>query len=181
MTTVSIDPGKRHIGYALWDGSTMLEAGLVRGPIRTGGDDVDVVAQTALAAAHAINLAVISHGCPPLIEMWCERPQVYTTAKQVKEDRRTDPNDLPPLFGCDAALAVALGLRVRSCLPHEWKGSLTKPQGNARAYEALTPEERTHFDPDIPADKMHDVLDAVGIGEHFLGRFPGRVRVYRRA
>ncbi len=57
--------------------------------------------------------------------------------------------------------------------PNDWKGSTPKPISNARVLAALKSNEGLLFDratKGVAVGKVHNVLDAVGIGLHGVGR-----------
>lgn len=101
---------------------------------------------------HAVDLLVI------------ELPQVYPGA------RNEDPNDL-------IHVARAVGQweqsttygELRLVHPRTWKGTIQKAVMNRRVLECLSIEERAKL-PELPAGKLHNVLDAVGLGLVTLGR-----------
>lgn len=172
---MSVDPGKRHTAVAVFDlNSRELICAEIIKARRFPEDDLEAceLMVRAVAEWHAM------HSRRPAypVELVVERPQVYTAGKQHKGGRWTDPNDLPPLFGVDVGLAVHFSpLRMRSYFPHEWKGTMTKEAMGARVLTRLSPGERGNVASRMLAD--HNVLDAIGIGLHHLGRLE-RARVY---
>lgn len=101
-----------------------------------------------------------------------EWPQVYRASKS-----KGDPNQLIALAAVGAAIGAGLvGARVVSVLPDEWSGQVPKkttgdpwatPRG-IRVASRLSDYERAC----VP--KVHDAIDAVGIGLHALGRYAPR-------
>lgn len=174
---LSIDPGKRQVGFALWHPGTneLFRAGLITTACPYD-DDLLVCMITATAVLRYLD------GTAVITEYVAERPRIYPLSKQVKNGRRTDPNDLPPLMG--VSVAIGAGLMLRACgekfmaqsyLPREWKGTLDKRTMNARAWSRLTPAEQDR----VTMKKDHNVLDALGIGLKYLRRLEP-VRVYAR-
>jgi hypothetical protein len=94
-----------------------------------------------------------------------ELPQVYPGA------RNEDPNDL-------IQVARAVGQWEQSCSygelklihPRAWKGTIDKRVVNNRTLSCLTPSERAQI-PQLPDYKLHNVLDAIGLGLFIVGRF----------
>lgn len=58
---------------------------------------------------------------------------------------------------------------VRRLKPYEWKGGLTKERHHPRILDALKPAERNLI-PRLAEYKLHNVIDAIGIGLYALGR-----------
>lgn len=63
---------------------------------------------------------------------------------------------------------------TRRLFPHQWKGGVSKERHHPRVLEALVPNELALL-PKLPHSKLHNVLDAIGIGLYDLGRM-GRGR-----
>ena len=104
-----------------------------------------------------------------------EYPQIYAPGQS-----KGDPNDLPPMVGIDVGLACLFPrVPVQSYFPREWAGATTKaksgdawlsPRGQ-RVRQRLSASELA-----VLADVRvtHDVIDAIGIGLHHVGRFAPR-------
>lgn len=169
MSLLAIDPGIRVTGWALFHNADgLVKAGLAKNPREGHG------AEACRAMARAINEDV-NDGYMRVVFEW---PRVYTAAKS-----KGDPNDLLPLVGVGMAMSAYLG---ESCImysvhPHEWKGQLPKDACHARILLRLTPSEAmvAAGAQRVAKSKAHNVLDAIGIGLHHLGRF-GRERVIAR-
>lgn len=173
MRVLCIDPGIRGSGAALFSstGKQLVRAAYVKSPARAGNGPAE-----CLSMAHAIKAWCVFYGvdCSPerLVVEW---PRVYTTSKM-----QGDPNDLLGLVGVDCALAGLLCVPVERYFPDEWKGQAPKEVMNERVKLRLSADELARID--APASLLHNVLDAVGIGLHYLGRlqrtrvFPGATR-----
>ena len=150
---VSIDPGAKLAGVALWDDNELTCAWLTRG---------EDWRDTALNVSREVHQRI-----PRLddVDVAIERPQVYVQSKQ-----KGDPNDLITiaLMAGGAASLTATGL-VTVYLPREWKQSVPKEIMVRRIQARLTSEERARVE--LPAPSLaHNVWDAVGIGLHQLKR-----------
>jgi hypothetical protein len=171
----SIDPGIRDCGIALFHDQTLIWGRLVKNPMRSGNDY-----NACRAMAQAVTILF-----PRLDELVIEWPRIFTAGKQIKNDNWADPNDLLPLVGVGAAVAMSFPeANIVRVYPDEWKGQVEKIAMNMRTMIRLTSEERKNVDakdpdPDKPHDKGHNVWDGVGIGLHRLGRLD-RVRVIPR-
>lgn len=143
MIWTSIDPGCT--GYAYWEGRTLIECGVQ--------EDVDAV--------RVIGNLVI------------EKPQVYRAGKNKK---RVDPNDL-------ITLAIQVGEYKERCrnqggsttivTPAHWKGQVAKEILVPRILGFLNEGERamaTRASLGIARGKVHNMVEAIGIGLHACGR-----------
>lgn len=148
---VSIDPGVKHCGVALWDDDQLASAWLAKGPNWY---------QTAINVGRGINQHVPNIDRHDIV---IEKPQIYHQSRL-----KGDPNDLIDLavFVGAVCMAVATG-DVRMYLPREWKGSTPKDVKIERIKKSLSVEEHSRID--LPAPSLqHNVFDAVGIGLHHL-------------
>jgi hypothetical protein len=170
-----LDPGIRKCGIALFHGQSLVFARTVKNPMRTGND---------YAACRSMALAV-SIVFPRLDVLGIEWPRIYTAGKQMKDGHGTNPNDLLPLVGVGAAVAMSCpDAEIVRLYPDEWKGQVEKIAMNLRVLGRLSDVERKAVeakdpDPGKPNAEGHDTWDAVGIGLHYLGRLD-RVRVIAR-
>jgi hypothetical protein len=83
-------------------------------------------------------------------------------------------NDLMQLQRCNGqweqAVARANALaQIHAPYPVQWKGSVDKEVHNDRVLKRLTPAEREVI-PKLPKSKLHNVIDAIGLGLWALGR-----------
>lgn len=163
------DPGIRGCGAARFELGRLVRAAYVRNPSKRG-NGIEECREMAQALAR--------WGAPDVDTVVSERQRIYTLAKQSKNGAWRDPNDLLPLTGVSVALAALLPeAKAIGYFPDEWGGQVDKEVKNARALERLTPAERATIE-DAGA-LTHNILDAIGIGLHHLGRFARR-RVYAR-
>lgn len=155
MTLVSVDPGLRVCGVAVFTDGVLTRALLVKNPEQRLRGPV-----AWLAMAEAVSVEV--KGCDELV---VEVPQVYGAGKQ-----KGDPNDLIQVAGVGAWVGSALNPKqATGYLPREWKGQVPKEVHNARIEKKLTTQELSVFDP-CPPSLRHNVLDAVGLGLYHLRR-----------
>lgn len=167
---ISIDPGLRRCGIAIWDANNKLVlAQLVTG-IDIGGTDPE------LWAALAFNLNCVIEKAFGQIRFGTaviEFPQIYRSLYQ-----KGDQNDLTRLAGCVGYLASDLCAgSVETVLPHAWKGSVPKPKTAKEPYiiaerckGKLSAEELGKIVLPRAARFQLDVWDAVGIGLWYLKR-----------
>jgi len=181
---ISLDPGIRGCGIAVFFNKQLFEACYVPNPAKTGGD----IEAVSLMAAELVDHVAYKWGnSPGPIRLVVERPQVYQGGKQ-----KGDPNDLLPLYAIGAALASALEQRgpiedLREYLPREWKGTINPDEMTRRIRERLSKGEFEKVSlPNNTCDKCrlhltdddcgkttclaHNIFDAVGIGLKYLGR-----------
>lgn len=153
---VSVDPGLRASGVAVWDGAgVLLWAGYVKGAVAAPG----AIAWEAMARAvyHAVE-RYEPH------ELAIELPQTYGGRAA-----RGDTNDLIQLAAVVGAVATRLRLATTVYRPADWKGGVRKEVTAARVDESLSDNEKTRIE--WPAASLrHNVYDALGIGLKRLGR-----------
>jgi len=171
---LATDPGIRGTSAALFRDKQLMRCAYIENPRRTGN-------RAAECAAVARYVALWSRLAPgDDVELAVEWPRVYDSAirQGAKSVSGKDPNDLLPLAGIDAALAALFpGATTTSYAPSEWKGQMPKEVCHARLRKRLDASELAALDSDL--DKVapslrHNVLDAVGIGLHHLGRLAPR-------
>lgn len=159
---LALDPGIRGCGIALFSlDKRLIACDYVKNSYHTGND-----ANAVLGMANA----VLGQGLRDRVKQFVfEHPRIYTVSKS-----KGDNNDLLPLVGI--AYAVASQLQGQAGLfrvfPHEWKGTMTKDVCHARTRTRLDTAELLVLDAALTeAGSMgHNVLDAVGIGLHHVGR-----------
>lgn len=175
-TALSIDPGIRGCGVAVWREGILAGASYVKSAAREGNGPGECVAM-----AKSILTGISAIGLPndTLIVEW---PQTYGGRAG-----KGDANDLFALAGIGSALAALLqDVRLAYFRPHDWKGGLEKPKSVSESYpivsmceRRLHPEERANIYLPTNRKLQLDVWDAVGIGLKHFGRFEP-VRVYAR-
>lgn len=94
-----------------------------------------------------------------------ELPQIYPGA------RDEDPNDLIQVARAVGQWeqAFGYGAELVHVYPRQWKGQVPKKIHVARTLAKLTDAERALL-PALPASKLHNVVDAAGLGLWLLGR-----------
>jgi hypothetical protein len=154
---LSVDPGVKHVGLALWDDGELQRAWL---------------AKTELPA---ICQDISDHTSPLFLEeVVVERMQIYPGMRL-----RGDPNDLVSvtIVGAELVGMLRAGLRfpwpgmiATYVYPRSWKGNLKKNAHHPRIMAALSQEEISMIE--LPRAKAlaHNIIDAVGLGLHKLGR-----------
>lgn len=169
MSLLALDPGYAEgCGVALFDDGKLIDADFVNA-IATRYD----ILQRCQWMAKDVLQWTMGRGTT-LIAEW---PQVYVAARS-----KGDPNDLLGLAAVCAGVAMgSQWQRVVSVTPRDWKGTTPKPSKGApyvmekRVRGRLSAAE-AHL---LPAGVRHDIVDAVGIGLHHLGRLD-RKRVIPR-
>ena len=164
MTTLlSIDPGIRGTGAAIFQDGLLTAAAYVKNFEKKGGGPYEA-AKMAWAVFDWYEQR--SRSFAALNTLVLEWPQTYSGRAS-----RGDTNDLFPLAGVDAALAVLFpGAGVTRYTPHEWKGSVDGDVMIERIKGRLSDEEKAAVT--LPSAKglAHNVFDACGVGLKFLGR-----------
>jgi hypothetical protein len=137
----SIDPGCT--GWAWWEGQRLVACGVE--------EDVDAVAVRG--------------------DLVIEKPQIYRASKS-----KADPNDLITLaiqVGRYVERARHAGMTATLVTPAEWKGQVPKDVIVPRILAALNEGERaiaTRVSLGIAKGKVHNMVEAIGIGLHACGR-----------
>lgn len=103
-----------------------------------------------------------------------EVPQVYSGSKS-----KGDPNDLIDLALSAGRILGGLGMGT-TVKPRAWKGTIEKSKMTEIIKARLSDLERLvvrEFQSSfgVPASKMHNVYDAIGIGLWYHGRLGGKV------
>lgn len=152
MTDVlSIDPGVHRVGLALFEDQGLAFAAMF--PVPDGPFDY-----------------------PRAPRVLLEVPRIYPASRQ-----KGDPNDLLALARIVGRLQehyLAAGADVELVEPRTWKGTLPKEAMTERIRGRLSAAERARVAP-VARSLEHNVLDAVGIGLHALGRLSPRKVVPR--
>lgn len=145
---VSVDPGVKQIWVAAWGSGSLVGAHCV-----PAGDGPGAI-RTALGPVTGAKLVI-------------EKPQIYQG-----QIRGTDQNDLIDLAVRVGWVEAAVDwAEIVEWRPNRWKGQLPKPICNARTRKALTLDEsRIYTGASVPRSKIHNLLDAIGIGLVYLGR-----------
>lgn len=150
IDVLSIDPGVRRVAFAIFSAGVLRRAVL----LNIDGD----------AGLYALPSA-------PL-DVVIEMPRVYPVSRQ-----KGDPNDLLRLARVVGRLQehyLREGKVVHLVEPRTWKGTLAKEAMTERIRGRLAPAELARMAP-VAKSLEHNVLDAVGLGLHVLGRLaPGR-------
>jgi hypothetical protein len=179
--TVACDPSVNSAGLALFDGDGLFYAARVRGVLDASHDLGARWASMSLLIWDAVRSRVPQHVAS--VSVAYERPQTYRPTKS-----KGDANDLHGLAAIGNGLAVLarwswsahdVRVEVTSYTPQEWTGCTSKDTRGPAWENPRAERIRVRLSPDelalVPA--QHDVIDAVGIGLHALGRFARR-RVY---
>jgi hypothetical protein len=154
---LSVDPGLRGCGCALWAGARLTRAGYV-----TSGSK-DKRSSAWLAMSHAVR-DWVGGTWPDALAV--ELPQVYRESLL-----KGDPNDLVDLACVVGGLCeIFSGAKQRVYLPKEWKGHVPKEIHHARAKKRLDAAELAGVE--LPSQKglAHNVWDGVALGLTDLGR-----------
>ena len=155
---LSMDPGIRGCGCAVWCGPHLMKAAYIANTVDKGNDVRAVVHMAKQVEEFAGRIDGFI----------CESPQVYNESASKKND-----NDILPLVGVDGAVAAFLyakGTRHFSQYsPRDWKGQVPKDIMCKRIEARLSQDELDSIT--MPcASLQHNVWDGIGIGLKFLGR-----------
>jgi len=179
MIALSIDPGSRGCGCALWCDGKLAAAGFAKSAAPKGSGPREC-AQAAQAAVQWL----FDRGVTKVDRLVVEWPQIY---ERSGSKTKGDPNDLLPLTAINGALAALLpDAEVHYFVPYDWKQRTRKPESTKYPYVIrLRVERRLDADELATVDWTNnvkhswDVTDAIGIGLYHHKRFE-RHRVYTR-
>lgn len=159
LLILSLDPGVHHCGCALWAGSELLVAALVKNsssaPPGAQGHRLMATEVAAWAAPYLRQ----EDGSLVLV---LERPQVYQENRQP-----VDLEDLLDVYGVACAIVALLRPQeVFEYHPHDWKGSVPKAVKNTRDLAQLKPEEGARLK--RAGALTHNIVDGIGLGLYHL-------------
>lgn len=158
-SVLAIDPGLRACGLAVFEGGVLIHATLVDNPV---DGDSDAPVWTGMSKAVHDYLANNYYSPEVLV---IERPQVYGGGRG-----KGDPNDLLSLMAVVGGVCASVRAPTKkSFYPRVWKGQVPKNIHNDRILERLSAAERKML-PELAASKLHNVIDAVGLGLYELER-----------
>ena len=154
MNLLSIDPGKQHLAYALWQRDALTRAHLIRLP-------------QSMRTASKWERAIYFY--EEIRDFLPERE--FEIALEDMEFRNiAAANNVIEL---QAIAAITTGLLMPEAVtyyrPSQWKGSVSKGGTKAHVERTLTSAERLLI-PKLPPSLIHNVYDAIGIGVRHLGR-----------
>lgn len=178
---ISIDPGIRGCGAALWRDEVLAASEYVRNTESSGAGPKEC-SRMAIAIEHWV-MCIIKSGSVACLTLALEWPRVYGGRAS-----RGDANDLFPLAGVQSALSTIFqNAVVAYYLPHEWKGSVRKPKTSSETYaiktkveDRLAEMERSVVIWPVSTKLKMDVADALGIGLHHLKRFERKRIIHRQ-
>lgn len=150
---LSVDPGLRACGVALWRDGELLRACAIRGGTEGRGPDV-----WRSLAASVVNWveAGLADG---------ESGVVLVETMKVYAQGRADPADLVELAGVSGAIVGRLGWRAEGVRAAEWNGQLPSPIRRNRTREWVEAQGwNARVNLDTTARFQQDVWSAVGIG-----------------
>lgn len=157
--SLSVDPGLRVSGYAIWLGNTLQSAGLAT-------DSKTLMGPMAWREmASALLLIVLNKR---IDNLFIEIPQVYTASRS-----KGDPNDLIQIAGVAGAITSAIYSPMSTAYgvkPREWKGCVEKSVTENRVRKKLSNAELKTIKFPTAKSLHHNVFDAIGIGLYHLGR-----------
>lgn len=164
---IAVDPGLRVCGVSIFNEKRLIRAFLAHGAEK--GNGPKAWAEMALGVMSQVVLSTAFKN--PGVALVLEGQKVYQGGKQ-----KGDPADLLELAGVCGYLASYFPVVVR-VFPHEWKGQMTKATTEGRVYDRLDETERGAIE--VHGAKTHNVLDAIGLGLFYCGRFEPKRVIHR--
>lgn len=153
---ISVDPGLRVLGLAVFYKSVLVHAELVKNPVVTARGP-----EAWWGMATAARLKLKDGWLAPDIYV-VEVPQIYRHTR--------NPDDLIQLAGIGGAVGCVIKpTSARGYYPREWKRSVNAEVMCARIESRLTDDEKLAIVKCAPSLR-HNVLDSIGVGLFHLGR-----------
>lgn len=147
---LTIDPGKKSIGWALWSVGSLASCGLFR------FETLQSLSQWHRERSGIADLVV------------CEVPQIYRVSKS-----KGDPNDLIPV-ALTAGVCLSAHPVSEQILPRTWKHTIDPDVLDARIRARMSGVASfAECLATVPKSLQHNVVDAVGIGLWWLERNGG--------
>ncbi len=170
MILVSIDPGKRGCGCALWQDGELRAAAYVPTLNSLEQEMANIVGSMSCAVEDWID--DLPTGLVSIQSLVVEYPQTYGGRAS-----RGDANDLVAVALVAGAIVGCYShLPIKLILPAEWKGQIPKKTKHGtnpielRCKKKLSALEVSKIALPSRAALAHNVWDAVGIGLYYLGR-----------
>lgn len=156
---VGVDPGLRGCGVAILVQGVVVAAKYVKSPNREGRGP-----QAWLDMANAVSAFVhakLAHNKGPLA--------LVQEVMKVYPKQKGDADDLLELNGVNGAIAALIPASTyQAYYARDWKGQVPKEIHNARVEAKLQSQEAAVIE--STPSLRHNVLDAIGIGLHYIGR-----------
>lgn len=151
------DPGGACAGYAIFDGEEMVECGLSRTKLKEVGPR---------SAAHrkAVHARWWSYQSTTRVDVNIRSEMMWHRPRKSKKGDYIPPQDLIHTN------LIAGHVGTEWIYPHAWKGMVRKAIHQPKILAALTPKELALVEAVMPPSLRHNVIDAVGIGLHDVGR-----------
>lgn len=149
METLSIDPGKRSIAWALWVHGWLKGCGYLSHKEAEWFSETKRMFFGLMSRLGTPDVAVV------------ELPRIYP------KDRSKRPNDCIDLSAITGLCGTYSKEKSVLVHPQEWKGQLPKNVSRSRIMRVLNPAEKTIAEAFVD---NHNVMDAIGIGLWFHKR-----------
>ena len=162
---ISIDPGYKACGIAYFIDGNLEAASLVSVPSSSSIDPTEQFAKVGEAVADYVR----SVGVGKSFDLAIEYPQQYARSPAPRESVQKLVGVIGSISSALQAQTGGLSVKVTSYTPQSWKGQVPKEIMNNRVLGRLLETELSCL-PEYSKSKMHNVLDAIGIGLKHLKR-----------
>lgn len=153
---LTIDPGVKHAGCALWEGGQLFDAWLDKRTKIVSLYDVLALSLDVRTLRDCITTVIV------------EKPEIRS---RKIEKRNIKPESIVELaFSAGQLLRLAPHAAVHTPLASEWKGLVDPDVMLRRISERLDPEERSYIEWPKSKERRKDVLCAIGIGLWYYKR-----------
>jgi len=165
MKLVSIDPGYRACGVSYFDNGQLVAASLVEVISDKDTDPADQFTKMGNAVADYIDSLDIGN----TFDLAIEYPQQYVRSPSPRESVQKLVGVIGAISSVLQNRTGGLGVNITTYTPRSWKGQVPKEIMNDRVRNRLIEDELETL-PEYSKTKMHNVMDAIGIGLKHLNR-----------
>ena len=164
--TISIDPGYRYCGVAIFNKGVLEQADLVEA--RHHEVEGAQFANTAQAVWEFLETKTGKDALKKA-DLAIEYPQQYTYSPAPREAVQRLVGTVGAILSKVQSETGGLSVRVSTYKPQEWKGQVPKDIMSGRILARLTEEEIGQI-PRMAKAKLHNVMDSIGVGLYHLKR-----------
>jgi len=163
---VSIDPGYRYCGIAVFSDGRLTHAEHV--DAKVWDTEAQQFASTASAVWEFLETTV-GKAAMETAELAIEYPQQYLHSPAPRESVQRLVGTVGAVLAQVQGKTGGLSVKVSTYKPREWKGQVPKDIMGKRIVARLSAQE-VPIIPALPKSKLHNVVDAIGVGLYHLRR-----------
>lgn len=161
---LTLDPGKKEAGVALWEDGSLVDAWLTRAKKERAEQ---LTWHYATAQQVYEDITERGHRIDTISTFVGECPEVYPGKHQ--KGRQSDVVELALVTGAVGALVQPETITIY--LPKEWKRNVPKEIVEKRVNRRLYDEEKERIEWCKATTLWHNIYDGIGIGMKYLRRW----------